>query len=281
MTEQKRLQTPLTTTLHDRGFYGSESLIYPVLSRRVKGISVGINTSISKACNFGCIYCEVDRTKKGNFIKFNVPEADSQLRRVLTDIQKGKGGFGNEKVKAITLSGDGEPSSLTNFDELIQKIIITRNEFNLNDSKIVVISNSTGLNRETVKKGLKLMDNNNGELWAKLDAGTEDYFKLIANTRFPFDKILSNILTTSQERPIKIQTCFMNVHGEMPKEEEIMAYCDRVNNILANGGQISAIQLYTVSRPPAESYVTALTGDQINQIAQMLQENINVPIETY
>ena len=114
-----------------------------------------------------------------------------------------------------------------------------------------------------------------------MDAGTEDYFKLIANTRFPFDKILSNILTTSQERPIKIQTCFMNVHGEMPKEEEIMAYCDRVNNILANGGQISAIQLYTVSRPPAESYVTALTGDQINQIAQMLQENINVPIETY
>lgn len=168
-----------------------------------------------------------------------------------------------------------------NFDELISRVAATRDSFGLADARLVVISNASGLHRDTVKKGLRLMYANNGELWAKLDAGTEDYFKRIAQTKVPFDKILSNILHTSREWLVKIQTCFMNVAGEMPPPEEIHAYCDRVNHIRANGGQISAIQLYTVSRSPAESYVTALTDDQMDQTAQMLQENIAVPVEVY
>ncbi len=88
-----------------------------------------------------------------------------------------------------------------------------RDEFGLADAKLVVISNASGLHRETIKKGLKLMDEHNGELWAKLDAGTENYYQRIAQTKVPFAKILTNILDTSRERPIKIQTCFMNVHG--------------------------------------------------------------------
>ncbi len=67
----------------------------------------------------------------------------------------------------------------------------------------------------------------------------------------------------------------------MPGESELQAYSDRVNHILENGGQILAIQLYTVSRPPAESYVTALSDIQMNQVAQALQGKTAVPIEVY
>jgi len=215
----------------------------------------------------------------GGILKFNLDVADLQFRRVLADVQDGK--LGNESIKAVTLSGDGEPTSLLNFEEVIRKVIETRDSFGLADAKLVVISNASGLHRETVKKGLRLMDVNNGELWAKLDAGTDDYFKLIAQTRVKFDRVLSNILAASQIRPIKIQTCFMNINGEMPKEEEICVYCDKVNNIVNNGGQISAIQLYTVSRPTAESYVTALSDNQMDYVAQRLQENIAVPVEVY
>lgn len=66
-----------------------------------------------------------------------------------------------------------------------------------------------------------------------------------------------------------------------PPPDEIQAYSDRINHITANGGQISAVQLYTVSRPPAESYVTALTDDQMDQVGQTLQERIAIPIEVY
>ena len=35
---------------------------YPVVSRRSKGISIGVNLNPDRVCNFDCIYCQVDRT---------------------------------------------------------------------------------------------------------------------------------------------------------------------------------------------------------------------------
>jgi sulfatase maturation enzyme AslB (radical SAM superfamily) len=35
--------------------------VYPVISRRSRGLSIGVNLNPDKVCNFDCIYCEVDR----------------------------------------------------------------------------------------------------------------------------------------------------------------------------------------------------------------------------
>jgi len=36
--------------------------VYPVISRRSGGLSIGINLNPDTACNFDCVYCQVDRT---------------------------------------------------------------------------------------------------------------------------------------------------------------------------------------------------------------------------
>src|ERR1700751_2007719 len=46
---------------HPRVFEANR-FVYPVLSRRSGGISVGVNLNPDKVCNFDCIYCQVDRT---------------------------------------------------------------------------------------------------------------------------------------------------------------------------------------------------------------------------
>src|SRR5215813_13796461 len=46
---------------HERTFENFR-FVYPVLSRRAGGISLGINLNPDKVCNFDCIYCQVDRT---------------------------------------------------------------------------------------------------------------------------------------------------------------------------------------------------------------------------
>src|SRR6185436_17059459 len=51
----------ISVTLHPRSYRGS-TYVYPVLSRRARGISIGINLNPDKVCNFDCIYCQVDRT---------------------------------------------------------------------------------------------------------------------------------------------------------------------------------------------------------------------------
>lgn len=41
--------------------YRDFTYVYPVISRRSGGLSVGINLNPDKVCNFDCVYCEVDR----------------------------------------------------------------------------------------------------------------------------------------------------------------------------------------------------------------------------
>src|SRR5438270_9488322 len=45
---------------HERTFEQFR-FVYPVLSRRSQGISIGVNLNPDKVCNFDCIYCQVDR----------------------------------------------------------------------------------------------------------------------------------------------------------------------------------------------------------------------------
>ena len=72
---------PLSAASHPR-YFGQNSFVYPVLSRRADGISVGINLNPDKACNFDCIYCQVDRSKKPAEVFVELPRlVGDSLRR--------------------------------------------------------------------------------------------------------------------------------------------------------------------------------------------------------
>src|SRR5262245_3540055 len=61
-----RLAAMSLTTLHTQHprRFEENRFVYPVLSRRSAGISVGVNLNPDKVCNFDCIYCQVDRTSQ-------------------------------------------------------------------------------------------------------------------------------------------------------------------------------------------------------------------------
>ena len=50
---------------------------------------------------------------------------------------------------------------------------------------MVLITNASMFHREHVQRGLAILDENNGEIWAKLEAGTEEYYKLVDRTTIP------------------------------------------------------------------------------------------------
>jgi len=75
-----------------------------------------------------------------------------------------------------------------------------------------------------VKRGLEIMDANNGEVWGKLDAGTQAYFKRVNRTHIFFDRILKNLLETARTRPIASKSLFMKIHGERISSAELHAY---------------------------------------------------------
>jgi wyosine [tRNA(Phe)-imidazoG37] synthetase (radical SAM superfamily) len=270
----------LSESEHPRTFR-ENTYVYPVLSRRSHGVSIGINLNPDKACNFDCIYCQVDRSKKPQELFVGLPKLLDELRDVLSGLASG-GHFWNEpefnqipadkrRVNDIAFSGDGEPTTFKNFSEVIEGCVEVKEHLGFSDAKVVLITNATGLDRPEVRRGLEIMDAHNGEIWAKLDAGTPEYFKLIDNTEFPFDKVLANITECAKQRAIVIQSCFMRVKGAGPDAHEISAFIARLKEISASGGKIKLVQVYTVARDPAFSRVSSLSDAEVDQIAERVR----------
>jgi wyosine [tRNA(Phe)-imidazoG37] synthetase (radical SAM superfamily) len=264
--------------------------VYPVLSRRSHGISIGLNVNPDKACNFDCIYCQVDRTTESAVKKFDLVVAEEELRDMLEMVRSGEIAQhepfksvprGLLRLNDIALSGDAEPTTLPNFAETISMVVRVKTA----DARIVLITDAGGLDRPDVQHGLEIMDANNGEVWAKLDAGTEDYFKLINRTKIPFSRILKNIAQASKARPIVIQSLFLKVRGEGPSTEEIGEYCRRLREI----GNIKLVQVYTIARKamtvvdgiPAWEFVSALSNAEVNAITERVRTEAGVPAESF
>jgi wyosine [tRNA(Phe)-imidazoG37] synthetase (radical SAM superfamily) len=268
--------------------------VYPVLSRRSHGISIGLNVNPDKICNFDCIYCQVDRSVPSSVMEFDLAAAETELREMLDIVKSGElatySPFDSVpaqllRLKDIALSGDAEPTTLPNFSETVSMIVGVKPP----GVEIVLITDAGGLDRADVKRGLEIMDANNGEVWAKLDAGTEEYFKLINRTKIPFARILRNITMTAKIRPIVIQSLFLKVHGAGPSADEITAYIRRLRDIVDAGGRIKLLQVYTVARKamtivdgvPAWQLVSTLTNAEVDAIAERVRKEAGVESQSF
>jgi wyosine [tRNA(Phe)-imidazoG37] synthetase (radical SAM superfamily) len=272
-------------TDHPRHF-AANRFVYPVVSRRSGGISIGVNLNPDKVCNFDCIYCQVNRVdhSETQFVEQPalVAELDEMLRLVTS-----QGLFADEKFAAtpphlrrlndIAFSGDGEPTTYRNFDEIIEACALVKRKHGLDDVKMVLITNASMFHRPAVERGLAILDANQGEIWAKLEAGTEGYYRLVERTSIPFERILENITAAARVRPLVIQALFMRIHGESPPTDEQTAFCDRLNEIAAAGGKLNLVQIYTVARPPAEGFVTPLSDAEVDDLASLVRDRTGLP----
>ncbi len=274
---------------HSR-LFESNRFVYPVVSRRSEGVSVGVNLNPDKVCNFDCIYCQVDRRSESETRFVEMTQLLDELRDVLQLVNSGEL-FQHPKfaetpnhlrrLNDIAFSGDGEPTTFRNFDEIIEQAATVKRQVVGDDVKMVLITNASMFHRKHVQRGLSLLDENNGQIWAKLDAGTEDYFKLIERTAIPFQRILDNITLAAKQRPILIQSLFMTVHSTPPDENEITEFCQRLKDVVDAGGRLQLIQIYTVARQPAESFVGSLTEDQLNTIASQVRSTTGLETAVY
>ena len=280
--------TPLHVQ-HERRFE-SNRFVYPVISRRSRGLSIGVNLNPDKICNFDCIYCQVDRTVAGDtrFVELDrlLAELDELLGAVASGRLFAMGKFRSvpldlRRLNDIAFSGDGEPTTHQNFEEIIAACAEVKRRHGLDDVKMVLITNASRFHRPHVQRGLEILDRNQGEIWAKLDAGTEAYFQRVDRSPIPLSRVLDNITQAARVRPLVIQSLWMQICGELPPNEEIQAFCQRLREITAAGGKLSLIQIYTIARRPAESIVTSLTDEQVDRIASVVGSETGLPVAAF
>jgi wyosine [tRNA(Phe)-imidazoG37] synthetase (radical SAM superfamily) len=259
--------------------------VYAVVSRRSKGLSIGINLNPDKSCNFACPYCQVDRTIPGGNRNINLVQLRSELRHLFSLIQSGKlwdvapfntAAVDYRRVNDVAFAGDGEPTACPTFSEAVSVVVEERNQAGFHDVQLLLLTNATLFHRQKIIDGLNEFWTAEGVVWAKLDAGTEQWFRRVDGTKIPFKRVLDNILWASMKTPIVLQCMFHRFEEERPSEQEILVWGQRIAHIIDSGGEISSIQVYTTARKSALASVLPLNRLELDNIASVAQEVISL-----
>ncbi|MDR1759320.1 MAG: hypothetical protein LBR60_02195 [Fibrobacter sp.] len=265
--------------------------VYPVISRRAGGLSIGINVNPDKRCSFNCLYCQVDRKTPGENIPFDLEQIKAELENLFNAYaQNGLIDFANLKelpkadrqIKDISVSGDGEPTLIPEFKILSRFLLDFQMQHAGTPLKLVLITNATRLHLPEVREGLACLTENAGEIWTKLDGGSDAWFKRISDSPYSLDKIQENIEMTVRNFPIRIQTMLCKVDNEIPSEQEIELYTERVKTIYEkNPENLLEVQLYGLIREPNTTRVAPLEKSFLENVARKIREKIPAEVGVY
>lgn len=249
----QRVSKRLNTSNHSRDAAGL-TYIYPVVSRRAGGVSVGINLNPNNACNWRCIYCQVPELKRGAAPPIDLEKLERELRGFLHELTLGD--FMQQQVppeartiQDIALSGNGEPTSAKEFEHVIELIGHVKKDFPLpSHLKLVLITNGSLINRPQVQAGLRRMANLNGEVWFKLDSATREGRLRINNSQMSLNRVQANIALAASLCPTWIQTCVFSLNGQPMSDEEVRAYLNFLKDLLQAGVPLKGVLVYGIAR---------------------------------
>ncbi|MCL2006017.1 MAG: hypothetical protein FWG73_07605 [Planctomycetaceae bacterium] len=283
----------MALTQHHPRRFGTLRYVYPVISRRSGGLSLGVNLSPTGLCNFACVYCQIlaegnhtngHEKPKSLLVPMDILEAE--LRQLISSANDGtlfeQSVFSTvpmEKriLKDIAFSGDGEPTLSPQFAQTVQLLADVRKELCAESVKIVLITNASTLHLAPVRAALDFMLQNNGEIWAKLDAGTAGFYRTVSRSPVPFQTICSNLVNFTQELPVVIQTCFLSLHGRGPSTREVWEYTECLKKL----GKVQYVQIYTVARHTPEEWALPLENEQLDEIAEAVRQQTGLDVRTF
>lgn len=270
----------LGTDNHDRDSAGL-TYVYPVISRRAGGLSIGINLNPNNACNWRCVYCQVPDLKRGSAPAIDLDKLEKELCGFLEQLLFGD--FMQQHVPPaariihdIALSGNGEPTSASEFAEIITLIGKVIRRFPLPATlKLRLITNGSLIHRVSVQTGLHQMAQLNGEVWFKVDSVTKIGRSRINHTRSSLQQMRKNLQLSASLCPTWLQTCVFNWNGLAPDDNEIQAYLNFVRNVLQDDTDIKGVLLYSLARPSLQAEASNLSSasrDWMEQFANSISE---------
>ena len=267
---------------------GQNRYVYPVVSRRSKGLSIGVNLNPDTVCNFDCPYCQVDRVTPPRWKTVELQVLRDELDDLLALASSGSlwetppfdtTAPALRRVNDVAFAGDGEPTSSPVFPQAVELVGELLRKHELPGVTPIVLSNATLFDRPRVQQGLRALDALDGRVWAKLDAGTQPYFQFVDGTTRPLEPILRNLERCAAERPLVIQAMFLRLWDLGPSAEEIAAWLGCVERI-ARAGTIELVQVYSIARHPARPVLQHLPQPELDAIAAGVR-SLGIPAEVY
>lgn len=267
----------LSVTDHSRDFQGL-TYIYPVLSRRIGGISLGVNLNINNACNWQCVYCQVPNLIRGAPVAINLDQLENELDEMLNKLlvkeyQLHLGlSDANSELKDIAISGNGEPTLSTSFPDVVDIIAKLKEKYAITSSvKTTLITNGSQFNNVKVLNALSKLAAQNAQVWFKVDAIDNQDIKLINQVDLNARSIGINLYNSSQACPTYIQTCIFKLNDLNPSQDFINKYVEFVVN---HQSYIQGVLLYSTAR-------IARQGFKVDSVAESVLVAIATKLQHY
>lgn len=244
----------LDTGNHDRDA-AQLTYVYPVVSRRAGGVSVGINLNPNNACNYRCIYCQVPDLVAGKAPEIDLDQLEAELDGFLREVVDGDYmercvPEGSRRLNDVAFSGNGESTSAERFDEVVERVGQVLHRRGLVGSlETVLITNGSLVHQEVVQRGLARLAELNGRVWFKLDSGTEEGLATINGYRGGLERLEQNLATASRLCPTWVQTCVFGLDGSPPSEAEQEAYLAVLRRARERELPLEGVLLYGIARP--------------------------------
>lgn len=278
--------TRVLNTLDHRRDSARLTYVYPVISRRAGGVSIGINLNVNNACNWGCIYCQVENLSRGGPPPVDLDLLEEELRQFLQDATTGN--FMAERVPPesrrlvdIAFSGNGEPTSAAEFSAAVARVeAVVGSIPELPPLTVRLITNGSLLHRPAVQAGIRALARLPGEVWFKLDRATPQGMHQVNKSESPMEAVSSRLATCCRLAPTWLQTCWFALDGTPPGADEENAYLDFVSQHAAD---LCGILLYGIARPsqqPEAPRLSPLPLANLEAFARRIHLNTGLTVQT-
>ena len=257
------MSSKLTTTNHCSDSAGLK-YIYPVISRRAGGFSIGINFNTNNSCNWRCVYCQVPDLNIGVAPEIDLQLLENELRSFLDSVLYGdfyeQYAIDQDKreIKDIAIAGNGEPTTLNNFPDAVGLIGKIAHEFGIfPNSRFILITNGSLLHHSKNQDGLARLREYGGEVWFKLDSATCEGKRFINNSGQSLEAGIKNLILSAGLCPTKLQTCLIDYDNQGFTIAERQAFLTLLKK-LREATTINEVMLYTIARPSLQPESTRI-----------------------
>lgn len=251
--------------------------VYPVISRRAGGVSIGINLNPNNACNWGCVYCQVPDLKRGGPPAVDLALLETELRGFIGQVCAGdylerEVPSGMRRLVDVAFSGNGEPTSADGFADAVGCVERVLREFSLSDALTVrLITNGSLMHRPAVREGVRRIGALHGEVWFKVDRASEAGVARINQVAFSLEKTQKALLQCAELADTWVQTCWFAMDGEEADEAEQQAYLALLASLK---DKIKGVHLYGLARPslqPEAPRLAALPPEHLRRFADRVE----------
>jgi wyosine [tRNA(Phe)-imidazoG37] synthetase (radical SAM superfamily) len=215
----------------------------PVPSRRL-GLSLGIDLTPHKVCDFDCVYCQCGQTTL-NTIRC---KAYLPVRTILRQVRAAV--HGRVRIDFLTFSGSGEPTLNSGIAYLIREIK------KFTGIPVCVITNGSILYEPGVRRAIRPADVN------------------LPHARLKIGKIIKGLADFRREYSGQIWLEIMLVRGLNDSPRDILRLKRAVRRIRPD-----KIQLNTVVRPPSDRSARPVPRATLVKIKKILGKNCEIVAE--